>query len=246
MTLPWLACLFVVAIVLVLIMVVRHVAPLQDPTTSDHGTILYECFIAFDDYCVKRGIKYYLVGGTAIGAMRNQPGGHMPWDDDMDVLVRIEDKQKFLDTDLRQGNFPFHVRNNWGFWSCKLKNTRACKSAKDFYLDIFFLASKPDGTYVIDALCYKHFESTRDSFDNGCMPCTFWGRQALCPVSVMDLDYPEWRQTIRRWSHAGEGGGPLDVSDPANAQYLKPFVNAHIANALEGREADQCQDTCWK
>ena len=46
---------------------------------------LYEMLIELDDICRKNDIIYYLAGGTALGAVRNQ--GFLPWDDDIDLYI---------------------------------------------------------------------------------------------------------------------------------------------------------------
>ncbi len=49
----------------------------------------------FDGFCRENNIVYYLMGGSALGAMRHQ--GFIPWDDDFDVFMDYENYAKFLD-----------------------------------------------------------------------------------------------------------------------------------------------------
>lgn len=44
--------------------------------------------------CNKYNLKYYLCYGTLIGVIRHQ--GFIPWDDDIDVAMPLEDYNKFV------------------------------------------------------------------------------------------------------------------------------------------------------
>ena len=53
---------------------------------------LLEMMKEFHRVCQENGLRYYLVGGSALGARRH--GGFIPWDDDMDVAMPREDYRR--------------------------------------------------------------------------------------------------------------------------------------------------------
>lgn len=62
---------------------------------------LFKLLIELDEICKKHSIIYYLIGGSALGAVRHN--GFLPWDDDADIVLTRENWEKLkkaFETDL--------------------------------------------------------------------------------------------------------------------------------------------------
>ncbi len=66
---------------------------LTDAQLKQRLRIIFEFF---NDFCNKHHIKYTLLGGSLIGAVRHQ--GIIPWDDDIDVAMTEDQRDKFITT----------------------------------------------------------------------------------------------------------------------------------------------------
>ena len=52
-----------------------------------------DTLILIDEVCKKHKLRYYLIGGTLLGAVRHS--GFIPWDDDVDIAMPRTDYEKF-------------------------------------------------------------------------------------------------------------------------------------------------------
>lgn len=113
---------------------------------TDMQIRLLDMMDALHDICVKENLRYYLIGGTALGAARHQ--GFIPWDDDIDVGMPRPDYErlKSICRTLDSGAFCFEFPGAKDFVypfgkfydtrTTLIENTRY-KTKRGLYIDIF-------------------------------------------------------------------------------------------------------------
>lgn len=85
----------------------------------------------FDSICTKHNIPYYMIYGTMLGAIRHN--GFIPWDDDMDFGVPLENYRQLEDIMERELPYPYRY--------CTYKNHKSV---------VFCYAKIEDMSTVID------------------------------------------------------------------------------------------------
>ena len=60
---------------------------------KDIQQIELSMLLVIDEFCRQQGLRYYLVGGTLLGAIRHK--GFIPWDDDVDIMIPAEQIERF-------------------------------------------------------------------------------------------------------------------------------------------------------
>ena len=121
----------------------------------------------FDRLCRKHNLRYYIVGGTLIGAVRH--GGFIPWDDDIDVSMPREDFKKLLkiaESEFTSGYFlQTRKTDKCSFYYAKLRKNGTCFREEKFehmdfhkgiFMDIFPLDYIPENK-LLQKLLFKGF-----------------------------------------------------------------------------------------
>lgn len=117
---------------------------------------ILEVALYLDEFCTENHIEYYLMGGSALGAMRHQ--GFIPWDDDFDVFMDYDNYVKFLEAgrkNLDGTRFYLQEENSkeWPLFFTKLRMNHTTFLEEDilerdmhkgFYVDVMCLNHAPD------------------------------------------------------------------------------------------------------
>lgn len=77
-------------------------------TNKLHDEIL-DIMDVIKDLCDRNDIRYFITGGTLLGAIRH--GGFIPWDDDFDIVMPRKDFNKFLS--IAKTNLPTEYGLKW-------------------------------------------------------------------------------------------------------------------------------------
>ena len=64
-------------------------------TLDEMKQVEKEILVYIDEFCAKNNIRYWVSGGTLLGAIRHK--GFIPWDDDIDICMPWKDYQKFIE-----------------------------------------------------------------------------------------------------------------------------------------------------
>lgn len=141
---------------------------LNDEMLRQLQLIQLEMLVEVDRICKKCNIKYNIIAGTLLGAIRH--GGYIPWDDDADVALLRPEYEKFriaCKSELDKSRFLFQDHRNtkgyrWGYGKLRRKNTLFLREYQEHmpymqgvFIDIFPLDGVPDN-YILRSV--KNFE----------------------------------------------------------------------------------------
>ena len=104
-------------------------------------TIQLDILKFVDKFCKEKGIRYFLSGGTLLGAIRHK--GFIPWDDDIDIMMLRVDYERFVEEFSDTSNCRYSVHT--------------FKKDNNFYYT--FAQISDDNTFLIEEVNYPYTKS---------------------------------------------------------------------------------------
>ena len=120
-----------------------------------------------DKICRDNNIEYFIMGGTALGAVRH--GGFIPWDDDLDIFMTPSEYEKFKKIFEKENNDKFMIQewrttpNFLEYSKVRMNGTTFIENVyKDnknmhhgIYVDIMMLHKVPDVKLIQKIVYYE-------------------------------------------------------------------------------------------
>lgn len=125
-------------------------------TFTEYQNVTWSILSYLNKLFRENNLTYYLAYGTLLGAIRDK--GKIPWDYDVDIHVKIDDKDKLLDILRTKLSDEFYYMYTDTTDNYPAECLRICKKGYTymaFHVDVFFLIGSPNSKTKRDSFLKK-------------------------------------------------------------------------------------------
>ncbi len=180
---------------------------MREVDLSERKKIVIKVLDEFVEICENNGIDYYLAYGTLLGAIRHN--GFIPWDDDVDVWVPIEQYERCLEILEKESNYKvinqftqeeyYHPFSKLADKDTQFIDERGNYLEWGAYIDIFPLVGTDNVKKVRECCHYNKMMYRMLCYENKTLGGSFRGvaKKVLCSVvKIFGKDLSYYRQKI--------------------------------------------------
>ena len=144
---------------------------MRQELTDEYGIIelqdkILQLAVYLDTFCKKYNIRYCLMGGSCLGALRHS--GFIPWDDDLDVFMTPKEYAKFRKAFKKVGDKQNYYLQELSEYNGKVASaklrlnnttyieeaTKSFKMHQGVFIDIFLLHNCPNNKLLQIRQCF--------------------------------------------------------------------------------------------
>lgn len=108
--------------------------------------VILNIMLDIDNLCNKHNIDYYIIGGTALGAVRH--GGFIPWDDDLDIAMTRDNYIRFLEISRKEMYVDYYIQEGGLDWPIYFSKVRLKKTYVNEFEENVYVPKENQGIYV--------------------------------------------------------------------------------------------------
>lgn len=191
----------------------KNITNKKTPDIKKLHSIILNIYAVFKEICEKNHLRYFAISGTTIGAALWN--GIIPWDDDIDIAMPIEDYEKFIK--LAAKFLPNHLEiQEYPWFGCKLHDNRTTftniyyastpKRYNGVFIDIVPIFALPNDEKNRNQIIQKLNKYRENALLKDCYNIT---KDSLTTQELKDL-----RKSILHSYEFGTTNFVMDFSDP--------------------------------
>lgn len=199
---------------------------------------IYDALDVFDGLLRKHRVNYWIICGTLIGSLRNQPPGALAWDDDADIGV-LESEIPRLNTMLRDPAFTSVAEHQKTSFGLQLRLKRYIgRIPKKYNYDIFIFRKKivrgaqryAIAEPIFSKLYYKNLDEIFPL-----RKCQLWDKWYPCPnkLETVSREYgADIFQGAKAYNHRTSSPVTLEMQR-FNQKYYLPALSRRLVKRLK-------------